>query len=70
MLALLAVLDLVLSIGSATWVVERALRRTRRQTRYGRYAPWIHPRGRIAAPLNGAANRRMLRMLCERIPHE
>ncbi|MFI1422900.1 DUF2071 domain-containing protein [Streptomyces sp. NPDC020731] len=68
MLAFLAVLGLVLSAGSATWAVERVLRRTRQQTRYGRYAPWIHPRGRLAAPLNWVANSRLLRALGERIP--
>lgn len=68
MLPFLAALGLVLSAGSATWVAERALRRTRRQSRYGRYAPWIHPRGRRAAPMNWVANSRLLRTLCERIP--
>ncbi|BCL25242.1 DUF2071 domain-containing protein [Streptomyces aurantiacus] len=68
MFVFLAVLALVLSVGSAAWIAEHALRRTRRQTRYGRYAPWIHPRGRLAAPLNWVADSRLLRTLCERIP--
>ncbi|MEU7470713.1 DUF2071 domain-containing protein [Streptomyces sp. NPDC044984] len=68
MLMFLAVLGSVLSVGSATWAVERSLRRTRRQTGYGRYAPWIHPRGRLAAPLNWVADSRLLRRVCERIP--
>ncbi|MFJ6900578.1 DUF2071 domain-containing protein [Streptomyces hokutonensis] len=68
MLALLVVLGLVMSVGLATWVAEHALRRTRQQTSYGRYAPWIHPRGWLAAPLNWVANSRLLRALCEHIP--
>ncbi|SDD81098.1 hypothetical protein SAMN05216505_11253 [Streptomyces prasinopilosus] len=60
MLMLLAVLGLVLSVGSAARAAEHSLRRTRRQTRYGRYAPWIHPRSRIAAPLNWVADGRAL----------
>ncbi|MFI1962466.1 MULTISPECIES: DUF2071 domain-containing protein [Streptomyces] len=68
MFTLLAVLGSVLSVGLAAWAAERSLRRTRRQTRYGRYAPWVHPRGRLAAPLNRVADSRLLRRLCERIP--
>ncbi|MFI6662671.1 DUF2071 domain-containing protein [Streptomyces sp. NPDC050523] len=68
MLALLFVLGLVLSAGLGAWAAEHALRRTRQQTRYGRYAPWIHPRGWLAVPLNWVANSRLLRRLCESIP--
>ncbi|MEU7406204.1 hypothetical protein [Streptomyces sp. NPDC044948] len=68
MFTLLAVLGSVLSVGLAAWAAERSLRRTRRQTRYGRYAPWVHPRGRLAAPLNRVAESRLLRRLGEHIP--
>lgn len=66
--AILTALGLALSAGVAAWLAEHALRRTRRPTRYGRYAPWVHPRGPLAAPLNWVANSRLLRRLCEPLP--
>ncbi|MFD7065160.1 DUF2071 domain-containing protein [Streptomyces sp. NPDC059906] len=68
MLILLAVLGVVLSVCSVMWAAEHSLRRTRRQTGYGRYAPWVHPRGRLAAPLNWVAGSRLLRRVCEPVP--
>ncbi|WP_405584155.1 DUF2071 domain-containing protein [Streptomyces sp. NBC_01092] len=64
----MSVLGPVLAAGLAAWAAEHALRRTRQQTRYGRYAPWIHPRGRLTAPLNWVANSRLLRRVCEWLP--
>jgi hypothetical protein len=68
MLALLVMSGLVLSVVLTAWVAEHALRRTRQQTRYGRYAPWIHPWGWPAAPLSWVANSRLVRRLCEPVP--
>ncbi|MFE0360792.1 hypothetical protein [Streptomyces griseoaurantiacus] len=59
----------VTAAGAAVWAAERLLTRSRPETRYGRYARWVHPAGRWrAAPLNRVAGSRLLRLPGERVP--
>jgi len=49
-------------------VGEQVLRRRRPQTPHGRWAPWHHPRGRVARFLDPVANSRFVRALGEWLP--
>lgn len=68
MLALSVAAGLLLAACTATWAAEQMLCRTRQQSGYGRYAPWVHPGGRLTAPLNWVANSRLLRAVGEHTP--
>src|SRR5258708_23886326 len=62
------VCGLLLLLSWLTIVTELVLRRSRPDTKYGRYAPWHHPRPGIGRLLDLVGNGRVIRKICDYLP--